>query len=253
MKRVMLILLVALLGVNQNIYSQNTKYSFPTESLNYQIVYHWGIIWKHAASATLTSYSSGNNFNARMSAQTISWADKIYRVRDTLYSAIDKTTFRPIRYIKSSHEGKYYGKDIIHYSHNNSQTTANTYLYRKDKPVTHNILSSNGEAYDMLSVFYYLRSLNFPSLNKNTVYQVIVFSGKRKEKLNIRYVGIETIKLRDKSQHQAYHIKFSFTQDSQKKSSDDLDTWISTDNRRIPLMIRGKLPIGEVRCYYSSK
>ena len=30
------------------------KTTFADESLNYEIVYHWGLIWKHAASATLS-------------------------------------------------------------------------------------------------------------------------------------------------------------------------------------------------------
>ena len=48
-------------------------------------------------------------------------------------------------------------------------------------------------------------------------------------------------------------VKFKFSQDGRKKSSDDIDAWISMNPKHIPLMIRGKLPIGEMRVYYNSK
>ncbi|MDE6077692.1 MAG: DUF3108 domain-containing protein, partial [Muribaculaceae bacterium] len=63
-------------------------------------------------------------------------------------------------------------------------------------------------------------------------------------------VGEEKLKLRNKTEREAYHIKFNFTTEGKKKSSDDLDAWISTDPKHIPLQIVGSLPIGQVRCYY---
>ena len=85
----------------------------------------------------------------------------------------------------------------------------------------------------------------------NKVYKTCIFSGKEKETLTIKYVGIKPLQLRDKSRHQAFHLKLSFTQDNGKKSSDDIDAYISTGAKRIPLMVVGKLPIGEVKCYYA--
>lgn len=77
-----------------------------------------------------------------------------------------------------------------------------------------------------------------------------VFSGSKVESITIRCVGEERIKLRDKSERDAYHIKFKFTQAGKKKSSDDIDTWISTDSSHIPLLVVGSLPVGQVKCYY---
>ncbi|MDE5812982.1 MAG: DUF3108 domain-containing protein, partial [Muribaculaceae bacterium] len=34
-----------------------------------------------------------------------------------------------------------------------------------------------------------------------------------------------------------------------KKTSDDIDAWISKDGRRIPLEIKGSLPLGHVSAY----
>lgn len=223
---------------------------FSNESLNYQIVYHWGIIWKHAASATLEIKENGANYDARLYARTLSWVDDIYRVRDTLYSTIEKDGLVPVKYVKATHEKNHVGHDIVEFSRTGNVTTGNCTRIRPDREDFKITLTTEGAAYDMLSVFYMLRTLDMDKLKADGNYQTTVFSGKRKERLDIKYVGEENIKLRDKSKHDAYHIKFTFTEEGKTKSSDDIDTWISKDSLRIPLMLRGSLPIGEVRVYY---
>lgn len=228
-------------------------YKFADESLKYDIVYHWGLIWKHAASATLNINNDGSHYNASLYARTISWADKIYRVRDTLSCNIKKDGLRPIKYVKSSHEGKHYGKDIVKYSYAADSSTANCTVIRKDKETKYVTLQSQGQAYDMLSVFYYLRALDYDKFKQEGKLKTTIFSGRKKENLTVKFIKQETVKLRDKSSHDSYHITFTFTQDGQKKSSDDIHCWISTDDRHIPLLLKGSVSVGEVRVYYNGK
>ncbi len=242
-------LLVAILGLGHT--SAKTATTFPNENLKYEIVYHWGMIWKHAASATLSLSNSGNYYNTSLVAHTRSWADKIYQVRDTLTCTIQKDGFKPIKYVKTSHEGNHYGKDIVQYSYAANASTANCTVIRKDKDTRFITLQAPGQAYDMLSVFYFLRTIDFDSFIKNGTIKSVIFSGRKKENLTVKYVNVEKIELRDNSTHIAHHITFTFTQDGQTKSSDDIHCWISTDSRHIPLLLKGSLPIGEVRVYYA--
>lgn len=246
LKRVYIMCIAAIFGVISVFGSK-----FSNESLNYQIVYHWGVIWKHAASATLEIKSDETNYEARLYARTLSWVDKIYKVRDTLYSTIEKERLIPIKYIKATHEKGHEGRDVVEFNYENGVTTGHCLRIRPGKDDYKVILSTEGEAYDMLSVFYMLRTLNMDTLKQSGKYSTTVFSGKRKERLDIKYVGEEEIKLRDKSKHKAYRIKFTFTEEGKNKTSDDIDTWISADETRIPLMLKGSLPIGEVRVYYA--
>jgi hypothetical protein len=220
------------------------------ETLNYQIVYHWGVVWKHAGDATLSISKSGSGYNARLTGKTRSWADKIYTVRDTLKCSMFNN-FRPIKYEKFTHENTYYAHDVVAFNSSGTGTSAACTRYRKDKPTANISLSHGTAAYDMLSVFYLLRSLDYQSMASNKVYKTCVFSGKEKETLTIKYVGIKPLQLRDKSRHQAFHLKLTFTTDNGKKSSDDIDAYISTGPDRIPLLVVGKLKIGEIKCYYA--
>lgn len=227
--------------------------SFQNENLKYVISYKWGMIHKDTGDATLSLRKDGNIYNVMLAAKTRPWADKLFMVRDTLQATISVSDLKPLSYKKLTHEKDKYAKDVINYSYNGATTTGLCTRYRiKDGKWTtaQNTLTSNGPVYDMLSVFYYLRKLDYAQLNKNKVYVATVFSGKKKEKITIKSLGKETIKLKDNSQREAYHIKFNFTQEGGKKSSDDIDTWISTDSRHIPLYVVGKLPIGQMRAYY---
>ena len=238
-------LLVAAIVLPQQVFGRE----FGNETLNYEIVYHWGMIWKHAGDATLSLRKTSSGYNAQLTGKTRSWADKVYPVRDTLKCTMDKD-LRPLKYEKLTHEKDYYARDVIKFSYNYSHTKAHCTRYRKSGTTSID-LSAKAQAYDMLSVFYMLRNLDFNELSRNKNYTTIIFSGKEKEYLTINYQGIETIKMRDGSKRQAHRITFKFTQEGGKKSSDNLTAWMSTQDDRIPLLLVGKLPVGEVKCYYT--
>lgn len=230
----------------------NAAAEFKNESLKYVIAYKWGMIHKDTGDATLSLVKEGNKYKMMLAAKTRPWADKLFMVRDTLKATMNND-LKPISYEKLTHEKDHWARDVISYTTVGATTSANCKRYRiKEGKMTtsENSLSATGPVYDMLSVFYYLRKLDYSQLNKNKVYTATVFSGKKKEKITIKSLGKETIKLKDKSEQEAYHIKFNFTQEGGKKSSDDIDTWISTDSRHIPLYVVGKLPIGQMRAYY---
>ena len=223
---------------------------FSNETLNYEVVYHWGMIWKHAADATLSTRKTKDGYYAQLTGKTRSWADKVYPVRDTLKCTMDKN-LKPLRYEKLTHEKDYYARDVIKFSYNYSHTSAHCTRYRKSGTTSID-LSAKSQAYDMVSVFYMLRNLDFDELSRNKNYTTVIFSGKEKEYLTINYKGIETIKMRDGTKRKAHSITFRFTQKGGKQSSDDLKAWMSTDDSRIPLLLVGKLPVGEVKCYYKN-
>lgn len=91
-----------------------------------------------------------------------------------------------------------------------------------------------------------MRTLPFDSWQSGHVTKVDIFSGKRKELLSIVYSGIEKLEI-DGEEYPTYHITFQFTSGGGKKTSDDMEAWISLDKRH-PLRLEGKLPVGKVHC-----
>lgn len=252
MKKIRLLFLLSLLAVC-SMFAPSARAAFANETLRYVISYKWGMVHKDAGEATLSLRNSGGNYNIMLCAKTKPWADKVFMVRDTLRATVRASGLRPVSYTKSTHEGGKYSRDEIKYSYSGSKVTATCERIKNKKgkiSKTDKTLSATGPAFDMLSIFYYLRTLDYDKMVKGHPYKATVFSGKLMETITIRSLGIETIKLRDNRKVRAYHIRFNFTSEGKKKSSADMDTWISDDSRHIPLLLAGSLPLGKVKCYY---
>lgn len=230
---------------------------FADETLHYVVSYKWGLIHKDAGEATLSLRNRGDKYFIKLTGKTKPWADNFYEVRDTLVGQVHKEGLRPLSYSKIAHEKGKYSRDDIRYSYAGSSVGGDAKRTRVDKEgklnVTEKKLTAGGKVYDMLSVFYFLRTIDYDKLLSGGEEKASIFSGKKVETITIRCVGKESIKMRDKSRREAYHIKFKFTSEGQKKSSDDIDTWIGVESPHVPLLVVGKLPVGQVKCYYVGK
>ena len=228
--------------------AQEKKVPFGNETLNYQVVFQWGMIWKHAGDAKLTLRKTGTGYQAQLVGSSRSWIDKFYTLRDTLRCNLNNN-LSPLRYEKLTHEGNYHARDVVDFSYGYYNTYAKCARYRAGRETVRTELSAQCPAYDMLSVFYMLRMLDLDRLKQDGSFTTVIFSGKEKEYLTLRYKKREQVKLRDGSRHDAHHIVFKFTQKDRKKSSDDIDVWLSTDERHIPLLLVGHLEVGQIKCY----
>lgn len=246
MKRIVISAIVAIL-----VAGSLAAMTFSTEALRYKVTYKWGLVDKQAGTAILSIKPTADGYATKLTARSDPWADKFYRLRDTLSGSIDKN-LTPSIYIKVAHEKGKYDKDIVKFSRNGSSVKGKCYRFRvrKNKATTDSItLNASGTTIDMLTAFYFMRSLNYANMNVGQSTDVNIFSGKKCERLHINYRGRETIEIGD-TRVSAYHITFTFTMGSKKKSSDDMDAWISMDSRHIPLKLEGKLPVGKIRCFY---
>lgn len=233
-----------------------TGISFDDEMVTYRVMYKWGLINTQAGNATLTITNKGDNYITKLTARSEPWADKYYMVRDTLNGVIKKNGFLPMFYEKKAHEGSVFKHDIVKYSRSGNKVYGYCTRIERDKDETsggkkEHIISGIGTTVDMLSVFYYMRAVDYPKMKKGEEIKLNIFSGKFKEFLTIKYLGVENVKFDDESIRKCYHITFTFTQDGDTKTSDDMDAWISVEPHRIPLKLEGTLTVGKVQCFYT--
>lgn len=227
-----------------------------SESLNYKVMYKWGVVHKQAGHATLARKSNGNIVETSLVAASEKWADRFFKVRDTLIGRVERNGFRPVLYEKRSHEGGERKYDVVRYEYSGNSVVGNCTRRKWDKKgkqttnETHR-LQASGYTIDMLSSFYYMRDLPYEKWKAGHSESVNLFSGKRKERLTIKYLGKATVKV-DKKEYECYHISFSFVDPDKPntKSSDDMEAWISTAPDRIPIKLEGKLKVGKVHCLY---
>lgn len=227
-----------------------------TEKLNYVVTYKWGLIQKDAGDAEITTAPHANGYQFKLTAKTKPWADHLYKVRDTLISVVDKQTLFPYHYTRIAHEKDRYSRDDISFNHSGEKVkgVAKKVRERKDGTInkTEKELEGLSPTFDLLSVFFFLRNIDYANLAKGEKITSTIFSGDQVEKLTVSCLGKEEVKLKDKSKHEAWHIVFKFTSKGGTKSSDDIDCWISTNPQHIPLLVIASLPIGHVRINYQA-
>lgn len=231
-----------------------TPVSLLDETLTYDVMYKWGFINKVAGYATMTLRNDGDLYRASVFAENAPWANKIYMLRDTLYSTMTKDGFYPVSYTYIAHENGKYKKDVLNFRHDGNTFYADAVRYKRKAAgasiSTSTIqLEAQGMTVDMLSSFFYLRTLDFDNMSIGQNVVVNIFSGSKKEKLKITYKGRQSVSLNGRS-FQAYYINFTFTRKG-VESSQPISGWISTDGQRIPLKVEGSLPVGKVRAIYT--
>lgn len=229
--------------------------TFQPETLHYKVMFKWGLINKKAGTATLSLKHTPQHYVSQLTASSEPWADRIYRVRDTLNGRMSYVDMTPLFYEKIANEGNEYKHDVVRYDYSSSpevlaKCTRKVYKKGDLKVDDSRELKADGEVVDMLISFYFMRNLPYQDWKTGHVKELTIFSGKQKETLSIKYEGITDFNFEDKD-YKVYHIKFIFTSKGGKKSSDDMEAWISADAKRIPLRLEGKLPVGKVHCIFT--
>lgn len=249
---------IAIVLILISIHEINAK-SFENETLNYKVLFKWGLVQKQAGRATLQLTETSDFFVAKLYARSENWADKFYKLRDTLITHMHVTDMLPVKYQRIAHENGGFAHDIIEIQRNigveNSPVKGIAKRIRQKKNSDETIedflqLEAQGATVDMLSSFYFIRNMDFDNISPGYAKTINIFSGKKKELLTIKYVGQETLELSGKK-YPTYKVTFSFTSDNKQKSSDDIETWIWANDKKIPLKLEGKLKVGKIRCLYT--
>lgn len=236
------------------------------EELTYDVYFHLGFIWAKAGRGIL-SYSDetaadGNvKKHGQLAAKSLNVVEHIMKVRDTLDCWMNDQLI-PIEFSKKTHEGKYNSIEHNKYtttwkSPSASHTAENVassnikidrWLQKgKEAPRTEDtIYVVNEPAYDMLSLFYVIRDLEFSKLSTGTKMKYACFSGLKKDWINVEFQGEEHIKLRNGKEHDAYLVFLTFATKGQ--DSTPLKVWLSKTQDHRPLkVIIGLKRIGSVQ------
>ncbi len=224
------------------------------ENLHYSIYYNWGFIWKKAAVGKLnvhtTSYNNETAYEMSLSCQTLKIVDKIMPVRDTL-RAFTSLNIQPLFYNKITNEGSFSGKDFLLYRYEDDRYGADVMLERRNRPNADTTLWLDEQPYDMLSIFYYLRALDYEHTPMYMQYDIPIITGRRCVTMRIKYMGQTSVKLHSGNRYSAHKLYLSFFHDTNIKDEDEpIEVWLTDDDRKIPVKVSGKLPLGSLQAEY---
>ncbi len=217
----------------------NTAFK-PGEKLTYRLSY--GIF--DAGEAVLTVDETDREIQGRKlwrvkgTGKTISAFEWFYKVNDRYESYIDAEGMFPWVFIRRVNEGGYIiNQDYTFYQHKNK--VDNGAGKKFDVP---NMVQ------DMISSFYYARTLDFSNAKKGDKFNVDIFLDDELYPTQIKYLGKEVIKTRT-GKYRCHKFAPVVQEGRVFNSEEDLTVWITDDGNKIPIMAKANLKVGSMKMH----
>jgi len=220
-------------------FRNSPNYSFMAgEKLVYRI--HYGFV--DAGLATLKVEDSPYKFAGRDAYKIVGTGkstgsvDWFFKVRDHYETHIDKQGIFPYRFLRNCDEGGY----IIRQD----------YTFFPDKRAFKNIkndtYSSPDFVQDMLSAYYYARTLDYSNCKIGDVFSITTLVDDEIYTLKMKYIGRETITIESGTFR---CIKFVPVLQKGRvfKEEQDLTVWITDDLNHIPVLAEAEILVGSVK------
>ncbi len=221
----------------------------PKEKLSYTGYYHWGLIWISAGEVemkvTASNYAKNPTYRIIGTGKSAKSYDVIFKLRDTLITHLDKKTLLPLYLDRRTHEGKYNARHIYKTDTKNNQI--DSYIQKRKRPAQTSVLDYQGCFNNILSVLYFARSINYDDYEAGAIIPIQLLVDGKMSEVEIRYHGIEDVKIRGKQAYKCYKITPVLPEGSMFKGGDDMIIWLTHDANRVPLLVDGKIPVGSVK------
>ena len=214
------------------------------EKLSY--VLHYGIFNAGVAEIIIkptskTFFDNRNAMNMVGKGRTTGAVDLVFRVRDYYETYLDSKTLEPFKFIRRVDEGGY--------------LISQDYLFNPDSNI---VITQDEKRFDvpegiqdMISAFYYARTLNFDTAHFGDVYEIPAFVDNEIFYLKLKFAGRETVKLR-KGKFRCLKFNPVVQEGRIFKADEDLIVWVSDDRNKIPLLAESKILVGSIKMELTS-
>ncbi|MFZ1333250.1 MAG: DUF3108 domain-containing protein [Flavobacteriales bacterium] len=215
----------------------------PGEKLTY--VVHYG--WLDAGEAVVELKKNDRDLHGREvwhavgTGKTLGAFNTFYKVEDTYETYFDANGVFPWKFVREVSEGGY----------EFSQNYEYTQHLREVKTQEDKVYKVPGSVQDMLSAFYYARTINYSTAAVGDVYTIETFMDGELWPLRMQFMGKETIKLRN-GKYRCLKFQPVVQEGRIFEGNDDLNVWITEDGNHIPVLAQAKVLVGSIKMELAS-
>jgi hypothetical protein len=213
------------------------------EKLTY--VLHYGFV--NAGEATIELRETDLKMLGRPMLQAVGKGRSLgafntfYKVDDHYETYFDRDGVFPWIFMRRVSEGGYEFSQDYAYMQNLHQVNT-------QKKQTHTVPA---HVQDMLSAFYYARTIDYSKAKPGDEFSIDCFLDDEIWPLKMRFVGRETIKLRN-GKYRCLKFQPVVQQGRIFKTNDDLNVWVTDDANHIPVLAQAKVLVGSIKMELSS-
>jgi hypothetical protein len=217
------------------------------ESITLEANYKWGLVNTSVGEATLKlskeDYNNQIHFVSSVNIKTYGFFDAFFKVRDYFQSKFNAENMKPSYFYQDTHEGKYTKKSTMNFDWNNNNLSGKK--QRKKSPEREYSIELKGCTFDFISFIYFLRNMDFNSINANSNLLVTFALDDILKTMNVRCAGTKTVKTKA-GKFNAIEIIVQLLENDTFASEPEMSLFISNDKNHIPLYAEMPLRIGKV-------
>ncbi|UPL48379.1 DUF3108 domain-containing protein [Hymenobacter sublimis] len=217
------------------------------EVLQYKV--HYGLI--NAAEATIEVDDAVHRINERpcyratVTGRTLGSFDYFLRIRDTWRSYIDTTSILPQRFFRNIEEKSYRKRETIDFDH--QRDIVNVESHKKDKnDVKKGTFKTPNNVQDLVSGFYFLRTLNYDQRRPGEVIKVQGFFDNDVFNMDVIYKGRETVETKA-GVIRAIRLVPKMPSNKLFKGENAISVYLSDDRNKVPVLIQAEMFVGSVK------
>lgn len=233
----------------QNCWESNTAFQ-SGERIDYTIYYHLAGIWVRAGEVYFkadTHKIAGEPYwHFDSYGRTFSKYDWIYRVRDHYQTYTHYEKLQPSIFRRKVEEGSDYIWE--NYDFNYQQKVAFTKRQlEKDAAFEYDTVSIKNCSYDVLSMIYYARNIDFSQFEKDDKIPINIFIDNAAYDSYIRFLGKEKKKIKGIGVVDCIAFSPYLIEGSIFNAGEDMTVYVSDDQNRVPLLIETPILVGTIK------
>ncbi|MDR0614344.1 MAG: DUF3108 domain-containing protein [Dysgonamonadaceae bacterium] len=239
--------LLALFFCISSVYAEGTPFG-DGEILKYNIRFKWGLVMVKAGTANYavqgSSYENNSAYKTTLDFRSSPFFDGVFKIRDTLFSYMN-TDLEPLYHIRKINEGKTrFQEEVFVIDHDVNYTKVRVRRQSAETVKFDTLLVSDNAGYDMLSIFAFARTLDYPNLEQNQTFRISSFVGTDKVNITVHFKGQAILEKSESVKYKACRLSVDIGDSAFNETKNAMEIWVSDDKNHIPLKIKAKLKIG---------
>ena len=223
-------------------FSQNDTLSFQRgEFLKFKIQY--GLLNAGFATVSIEQKNEKNDpvLHAVGKGWTTGMVGFLFPVDDTYETYFTENSLRPKHFVRKLNEGGWTQDKEIFFDFTEHQARVVNHKKKTDKSYF-----IQNDVQDMLSSFYYMRSVDFSNLKDNDSVSINIFFDEKMNPFKLIIMGRETLKT-NFGKINTIKIRPLVQKGRVFKDEENVTLWITDDLNKIPVKIKASLVVGSAK------
>ena len=224
-------------------------WTVPDETLHYSVRFKWGLIDANVGIATVSTRNipGTDTFEATLSGKSIDLLGHYYIAGDDIRGTLLADPMKPSNNATLQCEHGEFTIETVTYDADGPSKNGPVVGLLDNGQVIRARQSNyaSGLTIDLLSVFYYMRQIDYGESQPGASYRINLVNGSEIDHLHIVYIDEDDCEVNGESVS-CHHIALTF---SAGNNSDTMEVWIADDAARTPVFIKGGLSVGHMECH----